>query len=129
MPACTRFLLSTLVLVMAGCASQPPASSPPAAPPAPSATRSPSAPASGALPNYRCDNNVAFTVRFGDGTADIDAGPLGQEALLRDAGGLTPQQTVYSSTKLRAEFGLDPAGRGAKLNYATPAVETRCLRE
>lgn len=85
--------------------------------------------ASSGAPRYRCDNNIAFTVRFGDGTADIDAGSRGQDALLRDAGGLTPQQTVYSSTRLKAEFGLDPAGRGAKLNYAAPALEAHCVRE
>jgi hypothetical protein len=59
----------------------------------------------------------------------IDAGPRGTETLLRDAGGLTPQQTVYSSTKLKAEFGLEPAGRGAKLSFLAPALEAKCVKE
>lgn len=78
---------------------------------------------------YRCDEETEFTVRFSDGTATIDAGPRGTETLLRDAGGVTPQQTVYSSTRLKAEFGLGPDGRGARLLYASPALELRCVRE
>jgi len=83
----------------------------------------------GAPPRYRCDQGMAFTVRFADGTATIDAGPRGTETLLRDAGGLTPQQTVYSSTRMRAAFGLGPEGRGAKLNFLAPALEVTCFRE
>jgi hypothetical protein len=72
---------------------------------------------------------MAFTVRFANGTATIDAGPRGTETLLRDAGGLTPQQTVYSSTRMRAAFGLGPDGRGARLNFLSPGLEVTCVRE
>jgi hypothetical protein len=122
-----RALAPLLALaVLAACTSTPlppwPDPTPPAA--GPGTTALPA----GALPTYRCDQDIAFTVQFADGTAVIDAGPRGRETLLRDAGGLTPQQTVYSSTHLRAEFGLGPDGRGARLLYASPPMEARCLR-
>ena len=93
-------------------------------PPPPSAAQ-----ADVALPRYRCDQGISFTVQFGDGTAVVDAGNRGHELLLRDAGGLTPQQTVFSNTKMKAEFGLDPAGRGAKLRFLESPLEATCLKE
>lgn len=51
------------------------------------------------------------------------------ETLLRDAGGTSPEQVVYSSTALKAEFGLVPDGRGVKLNFVTPAMSATCMRE
>jgi hypothetical protein len=78
---------------------------------------------------YRCDHDIQFTVRFGDDSAEIDAGSLGTQTLLRDAGGETPAQTVYSSTAAKVEFGLDPDGRGAKLHWVDPAVEASCVRD
>jgi hypothetical protein len=86
-------------------------------------------PADGAPARYRCDHDIVFTVRFNDGTATIDSGGRGIDTLLRDAGGVTPQQTVYSSTTVRAQFGLSPEGRGARLNYLSPALEATCVRE
>jgi hypothetical protein len=56
---------------------------------------------------------------FGDDSVEIDAGALGRETLLRDAGGVTP----------KAEFGLDPQGDGAKLHFADPPVELTCIRD
>jgi len=95
----------------------------PAAPaPAPAAT-----PAT-ALPLYRCDQGIEFSARFGEGTAELEIAGRGRELLLRDAGGLTPQQTVYSSTRLKAQFGLEPEGRGAKLNFVSPPIEVNCTK-
>jgi hypothetical protein len=90
-----------------------------------------SAPASVAFdaPHYRCDNDLAFTVRFADDSAVIDAGARGVETLARDAGGTTPSQTVYSSTSMKAQFGLGADGREAQLNYASPPLVVRCLRD
>jgi hypothetical protein len=68
-------------------------------------------------------------VRFDDGSAQIDAGVQGSETLLRDAGGVTPQQTVYSSTRLKAEFGLGADGREALLHYVSPALEAHCTKD
>ena len=81
------------------------------------------------LPRYRCDHDVAFTVRYGDDTVTVDAGTRGSELLLRDAGGVTPQQTVYSNPRLRAEFGLGANGREAILRYPSPPLVVHCLRE
>ena len=72
---------------------------------------------------------LEFDVRFGDGSAELLFAARDPETVLRDAGGTTPQQTVYSSTKLKASFGLDPEGRGAKLNFVSPPAEARCTRD
>jgi hypothetical protein len=79
--------------------------------------------------HYRCDQGLAFDVRFGADEAELTFPSRGSETLERDAGGETPQQTVYSSTKLKAEFGLGPDGRGAKLNFADPPLAANCRRE
>lgn len=78
---------------------------------------------------YRCDQGVSFTVRFTDDTAVVDAGARGSEVLLRDAGGATPQQTVYSNARMRAEFGLGTTGREAMLRYASPPLAAHCVQE
>lgn len=78
--------------------------------------------------HYRCDHDSDFTVRFADDTATLEAAPRGSEQLLRDAGGLTPQQTVYSNPRLRAEFGLGERGDEALLHYLSPPRDLRCVR-
>ena len=85
----------------------------------------PGAPPSGEL--YRCDQALEFRVRFVDDSAVID-GPRGLEVLLRDAGGLTPQQTVFSNARLRAEFGLGANASEALLHYPLESVNLRCVR-
>ncbi len=80
------------------------------------------------LPRYGCDNGTGFAVSFADDTAAVDAGAGGRELLLRDAGGLTPQQTVYSNPRLRAEFGLGAGGDEALLHYLSLRLEVRCRR-
>ena len=55
--------------------------------------------------------------------------PGGDERLGRDAGGLTPSQTVYSSATLRAEFGLGPEGRDALLHDLVSMADLRCRRD
>ena len=109
-----------------GCVSAPPAPpllSAPAAAPALSAS-----PAVG-LQRYRCDQNLEFSVRFMDDSAVIDAGARGNDVLLRDAGGVTPQQTVYSNPRLRAEFGLGAGGREAVLRYLAPQLVVNCVKD
>jgi hypothetical protein len=116
---------------LAGCATRP------APPPAPAgATQAPPPavqPADVAqrpqLPHYRCDGAPSFDARFGDDSVQLLFPDREPETLLRDAGGTSPRQTVYSSTKLKAEFGLDPDGRGAKLNVVSPPVEAHCMRD
>jgi hypothetical protein len=118
---------------MWGCALAPPVALPPSAPepasqaspPAGAAASVLSSPAAG-LTRYRCDQGLEFTVRFINDTALLDSAARGHEVLLRDAGGLTPQQTVYSNSRLRAEFGLGTAGREAILRYLAPALVAHC---
>lgn len=129
----TRAVLTAAVAaaVLGACTSAPPTptvqSAPPLAPaPAPAAAGSPAA---ASLQRYRCDHGVAFTVQYGEDSATIDAGPRGRQMLLRDAGGVTPQHTVYSNDRLKAEFGLGVAGNEAVLRYQAPPLLARCVRE
>src|SRR6185437_14874395 len=88
-----------------GCAAGPPPA--PAAPPVTDAAPAPISPPRPANPpsrpaaaapgaHYSCDQGTDFTVRFADDSAFIDSTKGGSEVVLRDAGGLTPQQSVYS---------------------------------
>jgi hypothetical protein len=114
---------------LCGCVS-PPAGPVPASTPASSAPGpAPEFPGQAAAPQYRCDQNTAFTVRFTNDSAVLDVGARGSEVLLRDAGGITPQQTVYSNPRLRAEFGLGAGGREAILRYLSPASVLNCVRD
>jgi predicted small lipoprotein YifL len=83
---------------LAGCGAPGPASAPAAA-----------------LPHYRCDHEIAFTVRFEGDSALLDAG--------------VAQQTVYSNPRMRAEFGLGPNGTEAILHYAQLPLVAHCLRD
>ncbi len=137
MPGMTRALATAnaaglaalAAAVLCACAPMP---QPPAAAPGPAAAAAPPpgtvAPAAAGLPRFRCDHDIAFTVQQGEDAVTIDAGARGRELLLRDAGGVTPQQTVYSNERLKAEFGLGAAGNEAILRYAEPALVAHCTR-
>lgn len=127
LPATPRqaVLAAACAAAVLGACTSPPAPAPAAAP----AERAASAPAAAGLPRYRCDHGIAFTVQHGDDSVTIDAGPRGRHTLLRDAGGLTPQHTVYGNDSLKAEFGLGAAGAEAILRYAEPPLVARCMRE
>ena len=134
-----RLVMSALAAAcLAGCGS--PGPSAPANASAPTASLvSPSAqaPANAAsasrqaagFAHYRCDQGIDFTVRFIDDTAVLDAGARGNDVLLRDAGGATPHQTVYSNPRMRAEFGLGEGGREAILRYAQPPLSAHCKQD
>ena len=77
---------------------------------------------------YRCENDIAFTVRFLDDSAAINSN-RGYEVLYRTAGGLTPSQTVYSNPRMRAEFGLGSTGKEAILRYLLQPVVVRCAQD
>jgi hypothetical protein len=121
-------------IVIGGCASTPKpdavpvavqrAPDPPAAP-APAPAHAPKL----AAPAYKCDQGIAFDAKFADGSVELRFADREPQTLLRDAGGTSAQNVVYSSTALKAEFGLDPGGRGVKLNFAQPPVEARCVRD
>lgn len=82
-----------------------------------------------ALAHYRCEHGIEFTVRFVDDSAMLDAGPRGSDVLLRDAGGATPQQSVYGNPRMRAEFGLGASGREAILRYPLLPLVAHCVRD
>jgi hypothetical protein len=94
------------LLIFSGCASQGPS-------------------ASGE--RYRCEQGVTFNVRFEGDSAIVDSSS-GSDVLFRDAGGLTPQQTVFSNTRVKAEFGLGDSGREAVLRYPLLPLVVRCVR-
>lgn len=104
----TASLLAVAVLLLAGCAAQGPGTN---------------------LPHYRCEHGIDFTVRMVDDTALLDAGARGYDVLYRDAGGVTPQQQVYSNPRMRAEFGLGATGREAVLRYPLLPLAARCVRD
>jgi hypothetical protein len=79
-------------------------------------------------PLYRCENAIEFRARFIDNSAVLD-GSRGYDVLYRDAGGVTPGQTVYSNIRMRAEFGLGPSGREAILRYPLLPLVVRCVRD
>jgi hypothetical protein len=122
-------------LVLGACASKPsPRPTPELVRPAvaPAEPRPDASQAAGAkprLPHYACEQGPAFDVRFGDGSADIVFASGETVTLMRDAGGTSPQHTVYSSTRIKVEFGLDPDARGAQLKIAEPALSAHCVRE
>ncbi len=120
-------MVMVAAVALSGCGSAQPPAAVPTVPPPVFATAPPAA-AAGLL-HYRCDQDIEFTVRFADGTAVLDAGARGNDVLLRDAGGATPQQTVYSNPRMRAEFGLGDSGREAILRYAQPPLAAHCLRD
>jgi hypothetical protein len=132
-----RFLAFAAMAVVLLCACVAPAqtqgtlpSPAAAAPPAAPAASAPPAPVRTAgVPHFRCDQGMEFDVRFADDTAVIDAGAQGKETLLRDAGGATPQQSVYSNERLRAEFGLGMTARESMLRYAQPPRALHCVEQ
>ena len=120
-------LFVTGVLVWAallGCTALPPATGP-----ATGVGPATGIEAAASADRYRCEHDIEFTVRFADDSAFVDAGPRGSDVLLRDAGGTTPQETVYSNPRMRAEFGLGASGREAILRYALLPLVARCVRE
>ena len=78
---------------------------------------------------YRCDGGAGFSVRFGNGDAVVTNLTGGSQVLLRDAGGATPRQTVYSNEHLRVEFGLGESGREAILRDAGAAEAAHCVAQ
>ena len=115
------------LLALQACTTPPPQVPP--APPPPALVPPPEVRAAGDTrppSHYRCEDRTDFSVRFANDTAVLDRGALGNDTLLRDAGGLTPQQSVYSNARLRAEFGLGAGNREAVLHYLAPAKDVRC---
>ncbi len=94
----------------------------------PGAVPEPAEPARAGI-RYRCEQGGTVFVLFANDTAEVGGLAQGSELLLRDAGGLAPQHSVYSNPRLRAEFGLGAAAEEALLHPLQPAGPTvRCIR-
>jgi hypothetical protein len=125
--------LACLLVALAGCASAPMPPAEPVAPPPAAVPPVPPVPPPAPAPQpagtrYHCDHDAAFTVEYGDDAATLAVTGRPREVLPRDAGGVTPRQTVYSSERVRAEFGLGPRGDEAVLRYAEPPLVLHCSR-
>ena len=128
------------LLLVAGCASVDPPSPPATALRADPAPRQPEGepepyvkpgkePSAADGVPYACENGPTLHVRFREDTLMLSGLGQGEETLLRDAGGITPEQTVWSNERLRAEFGLPPGGEGAVLHLLQPPASTlNCRR-
>lgn len=77
---------------------------------------------------YRCEHGIDFSVRFVDDSAVIESSKAA-DVLFRDAGGQGPSQRVYSSTRMRAEFGLGSGGHEAVLHYPLLPLVARCVQD
>jgi len=78
---------------------------------------------------YVCGNGQAIVVQDEGDTVRISGLPRGEEVLGRDAGGLTPQQAVFSGPTLRVEFGLGADGREMALQSLDPPELLSCRRD
>ena len=116
--ATARCLMTIFPALLSACVTAPPGPVVPVPEPSISLWTTPQ--------TYRCDQADGFEVVFGADSAVL-TGQRGRQELLRDAGGLTPQQTVYSNATVRVEFGLGPDGREALLRTLKPAAVRRCV--
>lgn len=77
---------------------------------------------------YRCEGERVLTVRLREDAAQVQGLPQGEQTLLLDAGGVTPQQRVFSNPGVRMEIGLGDRGREAVVQLLQPpASELRCV--
>ena len=76
---------------------------------------------------YRCDNGMRLSVHAAE-SATLQ-GYRGAELLLRDAGGVGPEQAVFSNPQVRVQTGFGADGREAKIQGQIPGGQARCVRE
>jgi hypothetical protein len=111
--------------VLAGCATREPAAPavpPPVTAPVPASTSVSSAEvAAPGTFKLRCDDGLELRLRMLQDEVHVEGLPTGREVLLRDAGGVTPQQSVFSSPRVRAEFGLGAQASEAVVHLLQPA--------
>ena len=77
---------------------------------------------------YLCDTGQAVVVQDDGDTVRLSGLARGEESLGRDAGGLTPQQAVFSGPTLRLELGLGSDGREMLLQSLVPPQTMSCKR-
>ncbi|RYY50422.1 MAG: hypothetical protein EOO24_66735 [Comamonadaceae bacterium] len=83
-------------------------------------------PANAAGRGYHCDDGSRFRLVVDGDVARVDGLPDGPQRLARDAGGMTPSETVWTGERLRAEFGLGDAGDRARLHRLQPPATLSC---
>jgi hypothetical protein len=128
-----RCLPAVTFLLVIGCARQPDPQVPAAAaaPPSPIAA-APTvstvlpAPEPPGRTLYLCDTGQSVVVQDEGDSVLVSGLSRGEERLGRDAGGLTPQQAVFSGPTLRLEFGLGADGRQMLLQSLRPPELLHC---
>ena len=120
--ACLPAALGPALLVACAGAPRPADPGSPPAPPEPPPV-SASAPAV-----YRCDDGSSFRVQEQADVLVLDGLDGGPHRLERDAGGLTPEQSVWSGPHLRVEFGVGPQGRQAVVQVLQSQRLVACSR-
>lgn len=110
-------MASAAALLLAACAA-------PEAPPPPPILSAPAtadpAPAEPVVLRLRCDDGLELRLRVLQDEVQVDGLPDGREVLLRDAGGVTSQQSVFSNARVRAEFGLGEQASEAVVHLLQP---------
>ncbi|TFZ02004.1 hypothetical protein [Ramlibacter humi] len=119
-----RILLLAAAALLAACAMRDPPPASEAPPPREtlpkrSATSPPPADEAGVI-RLRCDDGLQLRLRVLQDEVQVDGLPGGREVLLRDAGGVTPQQSVFSNARARAEFGLGAQASEAVVHLLQP---------
>ena len=117
---------------VAGCAMRPPpapdpvpAPPPVAAEPAPAAAPPPSLTDSA---SYECGDGTRLRVQPQGDVLVVEDVPGGPYRLGRDAGGFTPEHTVWSGPQLRVELGLGPKADVALVQSLYPPHTVECRR-
>jgi hypothetical protein len=125
------FMAAALV---AGCATRPmpapdpvPAPAPPAAAPDPAPAPAPP-PSSPDTASYECGDGTRLRVLPQGDVLVVEELPGGPYRLGRDAGGFTPEHTVWSGPQLRVELGLGPKGEVALVQSLYPPQTVECRR-
>ncbi|WBY00132.1 hypothetical protein PE066_11635 [Ramlibacter tataouinensis] len=129
MAAMTRGALIAAAALLAACAALEPAPPAPVAP-QPAALPAADAPDGPDVLRLQCDGGLQLRLRVRQDEVQVDGLPGGREVLLRDAGGVTDRQSVYSNEHVRAEFGLGAQASEAVVHLLQPQPhDLNCRRD
>lgn len=124
-----------MAALLAGCATRPAPEPIPAPEPAPAPVVAPdpapiAEPASPSLPttSYECGDGTRLRVLPQGDVLVVEELPGGPYRLGRDAGGFTPEHTVWSGPQMRVELGLGPKGDVALVQSLYPPHTVECRR-
>jgi hypothetical protein len=129
-----RWLPLAALLLVGACAQQArlkePAPSPASTPPStPDIAPAVEPPVQTGARLYRCDTGEVLLVHDEGDFVRLSGLSQAEERLGRDAGGLTPQQAVFSGPTLRAEFGVGADGHELVLQSTDPPGLLHCRRD